>query len=895
MKKLYTFLEMNRMLSFLMMGILVCSLFASGKAYGQTVVAINCGSDTDYTALDGTVYAADVYFDGGRMSNSFTGPKYTGDILGTEDDLLYQTYRATGYIELDDFFYNIPLDNGTYNVTLKFADYQQWQRNAGHLIIEGIQLLTNYVVQEEAGEPFTAHDLNFTVNVIDGELNMQFINDELSVGDFFVNGIKITEYATNYVLWSEDFTLADGTMDDAGETAWTAVRENGTFEVGNNMLFINNSGTVGEFTSEVIDISSGPVAISMDVAPSTGIDDGQDYVKLYAIIDGGDPVLLDSIDGEFLHGLGGTALAMGDGAPAEFGQLSGGGLSGSTLQILIKTYLSASSEFYWMDNLSVVEQTLPWIEDFELPNGTKVDDGETAWSAVRESGRFEVEDGKLIINEGGTNPAVFTSEVIEIFGPAVNVSLDVKCSGGLDTGQDFVRLYAIIDGGEEVLLSEIDAGAENQEVKLQGLNLLGNTLQVVIKSFVSAGSELYWMDNLTVEVSAITTYALTTVAANGTITPDPEKDVYEEGTEVTLSVSADYGFKFIGWEGDLSGTDNPATIIMDSEKSVTALFEALPTFTLTTSTTNGSVFVTAKRDVYAEGESVVLEAKPNVGYEFIEWTGDLSGSQNPVTIQMDSNITVTAVIQEIPTYSITVEPATNGSIQLLPNKASYKPGEAVVIAANADAGYRFSAWGGTLAGRSNPTSVVMNEDLTVSVTFELIPPSYTLTIGATTNGSITVDPVGGTYEQGTEVTLTAVPDDGYLFEAWGGDASGTDNPMTITMSADKTVSATFVLETGIELNANQAQPGLQQNYPNPFSYATTIPYQLNEASNVRLSVYNALGQKVSTLVNDYQSAGSYTIDWNAQDASGNQLESGLYIFRLEVGDMVQVKRSSLIR
>ena len=178
------------------------------------------------------------------------------------------------------------------------------------------------------------------------------------------------------VLWIEDFSLANGTTVDDGETAWTAIRENGTFEVIDSMLVINDAGTnPGEFTSEVIDISSGPVSISLDVSVSNGIDDGQDFVKLYAIIDGGAPVLLDSIDGEYLHGLGGKQLVMGDNATGEVGTLRGSGITGSTLQIYITSYLSHISEFYYMDNLTVKAADLPWVEDFSWADGTNVDDG----------------------------------------------------------------------------------------------------------------------------------------------------------------------------------------------------------------------------------------------------------------------------------------------------------------------------------------------------------------------------------------------------------------------------------------------------------------------------------------------------------------------------------------
>ena len=77
--------------------------------------------------------------------------------------------------------------------------------------------------------------------------------------------------------------------------------------------------------------------------------------------------------------------------------------------------------------------------------------------------------------------------------------------------------------------------------------------------------------------------------------------------------------------------------------------------------------------------------------------------------------------------------------------------------------------------------------------FNITPPvQYTLTANTSGNGSVTLNPAGGTYYAGTVVQLTAVPGSGYAFSAWSGDLGGTTNPTTITMNGNKTVTATFV-------------------------------------------------------------------------------------------------------
>ncbi|MCG8373216.1 MAG: T9SS type A sorting domain-containing protein [Balneolales bacterium] len=83
---------------------------------------------------------------------------------------------------------------------------------------------------------------------------------------------------------------------------------------------------------------------------------------------------------------------------------------------------------------------------------------------------------------------------------------------------------------------------------------------------------------------------------------------------------------------------------------------------------------------------------------------------------------------------------------------------------------------------------------------------------------------------------------------------------------------------------------LSQNYPNPFNPSTNIEFGIPEASGVSLEIYNSIGQKVATLVNERLSAGSYSFTWNA-----SQMSSGVYFYRLQSGDVVSTKKMLLIK
>lgn len=83
---------------------------------------------------------------------------------------------------------------------------------------------------------------------------------------------------------------------------------------------------------------------------------------------------------------------------------------------------------------------------------------------------------------------------------------------------------------------------------------------------------------------------------------------------------------------------------------------------------------------------------------------------------------------------------------------------------------------------------------------------------------------------------------------------------------------------------------ISQNYPNPFNPSTTINYQLPIAGNVKISIYDALGKNVGTLVNKSQNAGNYNIEWNAAN-----LPSGVYIYKIEAGSFTSTKKMMLIK
>ncbi|MCK4632791.1 MAG: T9SS type A sorting domain-containing protein, partial [candidate division Zixibacteria bacterium] len=94
---------------------------------------------------------------------------------------------------------------------------------------------------------------------------------------------------------------------------------------------------------------------------------------------------------------------------------------------------------------------------------------------------------------------------------------------------------------------------------------------------------------------------------------------------------------------------------------------------------------------------------------------------------------------------------------------------------------------------------------------------------------------------------------------------------------------------------------LNQNYPNPFNPSTTISYTLRAANDggrparTRLTLYNALGQRVRTLVDKVQLPGNYTVEWNGRNSSGDRVASGVYLYRLTRGSDNLTKKMVLLK
>jgi hypothetical protein len=146
------------------------------------------------------------------------------------------------------------------------------------------------------------------------------------------------------------------------------------------------------------------------------------------------------------------------------------------------------------------------------------------------------------------------------------------------------------------------------------------------------------------------TYTLTTnVSPPGAGSVSPPGGNYDSGMSVTLTATPASSYNFDHWGGSATGTNPTTTLIMNSDKSVTAYFEAAPEtkFTLTTNVSpSGAGSVSPSGGEYDAGATVTLTASAGSGYKFAHWSGGATGTGTTTTVTMDSDKSVTANFEQ---------------------------------------------------------------------------------------------------------------------------------------------------------------------------------------------------------------------------------------------------------
>jgi uncharacterized repeat protein (TIGR02543 family) len=211
------------------------------------------------------------------------------------------------------------------------------------------------------------------------------------------------------------------------------------------------------------------------------------------------------------------------------------------------------------------------------------------------------------------------------------------------------------------------------------------------------------------------------------------------------------------------------------------------TYSLTITFSDGGT-VTPESGLYIENESVELLATPDSSYVFVNWTGSITSTDNPLSVKMDGdkNLKANFVKKQYPLAiiiegegAVSEEIVTSGRIE------DYDEGTVVKLTATPIEGWKFERWK-ELEVDTNPLEVTITEAITLTAEFT---KNYALTLSALEGG--TVSPESGLYIENDTVELIATPDSTYVFVNWTGSLTSTDNPLSIIMDADKDFTANF--------------------------------------------------------------------------------------------------------
>ena len=409
---------------------------------------------------------------------------------------------------------------------------------------------------------------------------------------------------------------------------------------------------------------------------------------------------------------------------------------------------------------------------------------------------------------------------------------------GIDCGNDCTEQYAY---GKSVTLTAI-ADINSTFSGWSGCDFISDSSCTVTMS----GNK-----NITATFAQNCDRSLTIVIApqaSGTVTKNPDKANYCNNEQVTLTAQPNAGYSFSSWSGCDSSNSNTCSIAMSSNKTVTANFNGINYTVSFSKSGNGSVKVNGTSHTlpwsgqFASGTNVQIQAVPDTGWSFSNWSGDYTGGDNPTTVTMSGNKNITATFAQNCDRSLTIviAPQASGTVTKNPDKANYCNNEQVTLTAQPNAGYSFSSWSGCDSSNSNTCSIAMSSNKTVTANFNQISVvNYTLSIATSGSGSVNVNgtvhtlPWSGQFPSGTNVQIEAISDSGWNFTNWTGDYTRSTNPTTLNISGNKNITANFSqnCDYSLTININPPSSGTVTKNPDKSNYCDNEQVTLTASPN----------------------------------------------------------------
>lgn len=281
-------------------------------------------------------------------------------------------------------------------------------------------------------------------------------------------------------------------------------------------------------------------------------------------------------------------------------------------------------------------------------------------------------------------------------------------------------------------------------------------------------------------------------AGTGTVSGGGEVRV---GRKTTVKAFPASGYEFVSWKqgSNTVSTNESYTFTATEDTTLTAVFSVIiPTYHIQTAIDPAGGGTASGAGYYKQGNTVTLTASPANGFKFVAWweNGANVSTNTTYTFTANDSRTITAVFAAVYTVTTAVDPAGSGTVA---GAGTYDDGTSVTVAATPSSGYKFIAWNvdGVEVSTSASYTFTVSGNTTITAVFAVIP-QYTIKTEIDPSGAGTVTG-GGTYAEGTSVTLTATPASGYTFSAWqeNGTQVSASESYTFTVTGSKTITALF--------------------------------------------------------------------------------------------------------
>ena len=321
--------------------------------------------------------------------------------------------------------------------------------------------------------------------------------------------------------------------------------------------------------------------------------------------------------------------------------------------------------------------------------------------------------------------------------------------------------------------------------------------------------------NFTASIAQYTIAA--SAGTNGSISPSGSVNVIHGANQTfTITPNAGYHISSVLVDGVSAGTVASYTFSnVTTGHTISASFAA-DSFTISLSANPSMGGTVGGAGSFPAGTSATVTATPNSGYTFTNWTegATVVSTSSSYTFTLSGNRTLTAnfaVAVTQYTVSLSSNPGAGGTTS---GGGTFDSGTNVTVTATPNSGYTFTNWteGATVVSTSSSYTFTLSGNRTLVANFTVIATQYTVNLssnpgaGGTTSG-------GGTFDSGTNVTVTATPNSGYTFTNWteGATVVSTSSSYTFTLSGNRTLVANFTVipptQFSVILSSNPAAGG----------------------------------------------------------------------------------------